>query len=668
MDALWPPLGGPDLPPAVQPLVEAASADAVASLGALAGWAGLDLPPSDPAVQRAVAYLLKRWGADPNSEPGAGGEGGGGRPPPSQDQPRPASGGTEPEEGEARETPPDARAALRAAFRGNPKAVLRGIAAAAGAGRPAEAAAAEAATRGVLLVADPDWVTAGDAATDAGVGAAVAAAAAAAARLGPGAAPDSPPCLAATVLGPDGALRAWLDGEARGGEGDRRDGPGPGRAGARLLRQVVAALPPLEQAVLQAAAAPAAAAAAAAAARAAPGAPGTTPTAPAAPCLIGGPTLRLAPLPPAATPADLAAACAKYAPVRGVVRLVDGGTAAEVDFWDVGGAAVAFQGLARACPPPWWGRAGGRGDPPAVDVRFCAAAPEETAEAAAPAPSAFVWVPGVGTAAALAGALAVLAAAGVLPPADADTRRVGGRDPCIVFRFGDIRTGRAAADALAAAASAAAAAASAAAGSTGGSAPHSTAQPWSAGPASQLQLPPADEDGAGGALPALPPGTWAGLLAKAGLPVCDGLECLDGPDPAAAAAGSAAGCEPVAWPPALDVSLRVDVAFVLQAVLEAGPADRIAVRRLALAPDTPRAARAAFIEFLNALSGRRRAGVVELPATGSGVYDNSGHGSAPPRRLYLVPPSNSVAARLGVEWAPTESLFVVVAPPPSGGV
>ena len=142
------------------------------------------------------------------------------------------------------------------------------------------------------------------------------------------------------------------------------------------------------------------------------------------------------------------------------------------------------------------------------------------------------------------------------------------------------------------------------------------------------------------------PPPWGGGLAKGGVPVCE-LVCLDGPD-AGAPPGSAAATEPAAWPAVLDVTLRTDVAYVLGTVLAAAAPGSWAVRRLVPAAAGDRAARSRFIEFLNSLASRRRAGVV------------AGLGGG--RQIYLIPPSGSVAERLGAVWSPNECVFGLVAP------
>lgn len=115
------------------------------------------------------------------------------------------------------------------------------------------------------------------------------------------------------------------------------------------------------------------------------------------------------------------------------------------------------------------------------------------------------------------------------------------------------------------------------------------------------------------------------------------------------------GCtanEPGGWPGTLDVTVRADLSYVLSNV-----SAMCAVLRLMLAPqhdaEQQTRQRGMFIDFINNLSSRSRAGVVKgLPA-----IDECG-----PRTLYLVPPSVSVAERLKVMWDGKECIFAVVMP------
>jgi hypothetical protein len=107
------------------------------------------------------------------------------------------------------------------------------------------------------------------------------------------------------------------------------------------------------------------------------------------------------------------------------------------------------------------------------------------------------------------------------------------------------------------------------------------------------------------------------------------------------------------WPGTLDVTVRADLSYILSnvsamsAVLCLAPAPQ---------PDADRRTRqrGMFIDFINNLSSRSRAGVVKgLPAI---------EPAAGPRTLYLVPPSVSVAERLKVVWDHKECVFAVVMP------
>lgn len=116
---------------------------------------------------------------------------------------------------------------------------------------------------------------------------------------------------------------------------------------------------------------------------------------------------------------------------------------------------------------------------------------------------------------------------------------------------------------------------------------------------------------------------------------------------------------PEGWPSTLDVTVRADLTFVLGSVYNnCLPAQR-AVYRLQPAPyssDPEKQARhrASFISFINSLSGRSRAGVVQkldLARSGRGV-----------QTLYLLPPSTSVAERLKVAWDQRECIFALSVP------
>lgn len=98
--------------------------------------------------------------------------------------------------------------------------------------------------------------------------------------------------------------------------------------------------------------------------------------------------------------------------------------------------------------------------------------------------------------------------------------------------------------------------------------------------------------------------------------------------------------------------MRADLSYVLSNVSAMS-----AVLRIMLAPqpdaEQQTRQRCMFIDFINNLSNRSRAGVVKgLPA-----IEESG-----PRTLYLVPPSVSVAERLKVVWDGKECIFAVVMP------
>ena len=163
--------------------------------------------------------------------------------------------------------------------------------------------------------------------------------------------------------------------------------------------------------------------------------------------------------------------------------------------------------------------------------------------------------------------------------------------------------------------------------------------------------------------PTLPPHApapgWSGALAKSGKLICPIL-CMN----ASILPGSshaASDLEPADWPQQLDVDNRIDVPSVYNSY-DRALADQRAVRRLALPPCPTSGGEAllqhqqhrrAFVEFLNYLSGKRRAGVVQLRPSGMSM-------GGQPRILYLIPASASVIDRFHLVWEPTELLVAVL--------
>ncbi|KAG2482783.1 hypothetical protein HYH03_018321 [Edaphochlamys debaryana] len=148
--------------------------------------------------------------------------------------------------------------------------------------------------------------------------------------------------------------------------------------------------------------------------------------------------------------------------------------------------------------------------------------------------------------------------------------------------------------------------------------------------------------------------TWQGMLAKSGSQVC-ALQCTTGG--ASAASGATPGeREPVTWPPTLDVRMRVDLSYVVNALYShTAPAAR-AMRRLVTPGGSDQRSRLS--DFLSYLADKNRAGVIKLDASAG----------LPARTLYLVPPSEQVCGALGAEWTPREPfLLALVVPTASGG-
>lgn len=167
---------------------------------------------------------------------------------------------------------------------------------------------------------------------------------------------------------------------------------------------------------------------------------------------------------------------------------------------------------------------------------------------------------------------------------------------------------------------------------------------------------------AGAAPAAGPHSRWTGHLAKSGKLICPIL-CMD-PDRNASAPHLAMAIEPAEWPKQLDVDNRIDVPSVYTS-FDRAHAEQRAVRKLALPPAATAASpdallqhqqhRRAFVEFLNYLSGKRRAGVVQLRPSSQSM-------NGQPRILYLIPASASVIERFQLIWEPTELLVAVVVP------
>ena len=155
---------------------------------------------------------------------------------------------------------------------------------------------------------------------------------------------------------------------------------------------------------------------------------------------------------------------------------------------------------------------------------------------------------------------------------------------------------------------------------------------------------------------------WTGHLAKSGKLICPIL-CMD-PDQNASVLHPAMAIEPAEWPKQLDVDNRIDVPSVYTS-FDRAHAEQRAVRKLALPPAATSAShdallqhqqhRRAFVEFLNYLSGKRRAGVVQLRPSSQSM-------NGQPRILYLIPASASVIERFQLIWEPTELLVAVVVP------
>ena len=103
------------------------------------------------------------------------------------------------------------------------------------------------------------------------------------------------------------------------------------------------------------------------------------------------------------------------------------------------------------------------------------------------------------------------------------------------------------------------------------------------------------------------------------------------------------GREPFDWPTTLDVLMRAELTHVLSHVFKSTPTQHRAIRWLHAkgGPDNTKA----FVKFIDYLGQRLRAGVVKL------TKGQSEKGRAA-RTLYLIPPSTSVCAAMGIERDP----------------
>ncbi|CAL5218711.1 g423 [Coccomyxa viridis] len=145
--------------------------------------------------------------------------------------------------------------------------------------------------------------------------------------------------------------------------------------------------------------------------------------------------------------------------------------------------------------------------------------------------------------------------------------------------------------------------------------------------------------------PALSP--WKGPLAKSGIPLCD-VVC----QAALSSAEQVAVSNSSRFPDKLDITLRTDTGSVLSSIT---PAPGTCILKLSLAahnsPQEQRSQRNRLLDLLHGLSSKSKTGVVERLPLPDGILC----------QLYLIPPSSSVAQRLGVEWSKDECLFGMLA-------
>lgn len=176
----------------------------------------------------------------------------------------------------------------------------------------------------------------------------------------------------------------------------------------------------------------------------------------------------------------------------------------------------------------------------------------------------------------------------------------------------------------------------------------------------QRSNPPKPTPGAAPSAPAQMPNSgrsrqanmfWTGVLAKSRQPQCE-VACIDGP---ALAPVSWAGAEPLEWPAALDVMNRTDVRWVCGHLFSSLPQESKAVRRIVAAGAAPEQS-AKLAAFATYLLQKERAGVVALdPARG-----------APPRTMYLIPPTEETCAKLDVVYPPADEPCMLALVVPAG--
>lgn len=106
------------------------------------------------------------------------------------------------------------------------------------------------------------------------------------------------------------------------------------------------------------------------------------------------------------------------------------------------------------------------------------------------------------------------------------------------------------------------------------------------------------------------------------------------------------------WPERLDITLRTDTGSVLSSI-SAAPGTCILKLLQASHSNSQeqKIQRTRMLDLLHGLSSKSKTGVVERLPLQDGTLC----------QLYLIPPSSSVAQRLGVEWAKDECLFGLLA-------
>ncbi|KAK3263567.1 hypothetical protein CYMTET_27635, partial [Cymbomonas tetramitiformis] len=102
------------------------------------------------------------------------------------------------------------------------------------------------------------------------------------------------------------------------------------------------------------------------------------------------------------------------------------------------------------------------------------------------------------------------------------------------------------------------------------------------------------------------------------------------------------------WPATLDVLMRAELSHVLSHVYKSASQDKRTIRRIV--PSGGAENHKAFMKFIEYLGQRSRAGVVKIGE----------NGQKHTKTIYLIPPSASVCAALGVDRDLRECIIALI--------